>query len=80
METSYNEEDYNIRENITPIGDGNFYRSSTIYSFSIMIRENITPIGDGNPIYTSAITSANKLLIRENITPIGDGNIWFEFI
>ena len=38
-----------IRENITPIGDGNsleqgyFPRETGIY-----IRENITPIGDGN--------------------------------
>ena len=36
-----------IREQITPIGDGNplsFHR----LSFSPLIREQITPIGDGN--------------------------------
>ena len=37
-----------IRENITPIGDGNFFVTLAIKTLLILIRENITPIGDGN--------------------------------
>ena len=39
-----------IRENITPIGDGNKikYLNMFIELNLILIRENITPIGDGN--------------------------------
>ena len=50
-----------IRENITPIGDGNTRPSkdSNAYSFS-NIRENITPIGDGNKIYVTSIASIDR--------------------
>ena len=39
-----------IRENITPIGDGNVHIILIIIQIIITqsIRENITPIGDGN--------------------------------
>ena len=37
-----------IREQITPKGDGNYFRLSTLYSFLKIIREQITPKGDGN--------------------------------
>ena len=38
-----------IRENITPIGDGNYFYIFQLSCYSY-IRENITPIGDGNPL------------------------------
>ena len=39
-----------IRENITPIGDGNNLEVLNTYKLLlyVFIRENITPIGDGN--------------------------------
>ena len=37
-----------IRENITPIGDGNFEPNRMTFRDLDEIRENITPIGDGN--------------------------------
>ena len=38
-----------IRENITPIGDGNLPAPCTSsVAVTPIIRENITPIGDGN--------------------------------
>ena len=42
---------FEIRENITPIGDGNDkYLLNALYCHNL-IRENITPIGDGNTLY-----------------------------
>ena len=42
-----------IRENITPIGDGNprLFNFQCPFNYNI-IRENITPIGDGNIIHS----------------------------
>ena len=37
-----------IRENITPIGDGNLILVPNSFISKNNIRENITPIGDGN--------------------------------
>ena len=38
-----------IRENITPIGDGNKnWKINQCFKRIFKIRENITPIGDGN--------------------------------
>ena len=37
-----------IRENITPIGDGNSINDILTSILCQQIRENITPIGDGN--------------------------------
>ena len=78
MELSYHSlhDTRHIRENITPIGDGNFKLLYFYLAESIgLIRENITPIGDGNSIvchkYASKVFSVT---ISENITPIGDGN------
>ena len=61
----------NIRENITPIGDGNDKLLQATLIERPLIRENITPIGDGNSI---PCILQIVLSIRENITPIGDGN------
>ena len=64
-----------IRENITPIGDGNNICINIYKLNKGSIRENITPIGDGN--FKIPCFSQKRrvfLIIRENITPIGDGN------
>ena len=37
-----------IRENITPRGDGNSFLSNPFSCTNFSIRENITPRGDGN--------------------------------
>ena len=66
-----------IRENITPIGDGNLIKFLSITVLSCLIRENITPIGDGN--HKLQILAILFYLIRENITPIGDGNLFIIF-
>ena len=62
-----------ISENITPIGDGNYYRQLG-WTGDFQISENITPIGDGNPTSILSDISLTSSLISENITPIGDGN------
>jgi len=65
-----------IRENITPIGDGNL----TPYSFTISF--NILNKREYNSDRRRKLETIKKLLavstttIRENITPIGDGNYY----
>ena len=64
---------HQIRENITPIGDGNIINKESDKTVALTIRENITPIGDGN-LYYHIHYYIIIWKIRENITPIGDGN------
>ena len=46
----------NIRENITPKGDGNLSNMSAAFCAWVMyIRENITPKGDGNNAKSSNV-------------------------
>ena len=65
-----------IREQITPIGDGNFHK--TIYI--IIDTHKRTDNSDRRrKLDLSSIIRQEENIIREQITPIGDGNIQINF-
>ena len=66
-----------IRENITPIGDGNYIKSLLLL-FKFLNKREYNSDRRRKQLKKYLITLTNE--IRENITPIGDGNTLPTFI